>query len=167
MANGSPPSTPTLARMTIPSSLVSGEQARGLAPMLLCGIALAESNEHCDQLGRGPGILTAEELASLDLSGCDLAVLSACETNVGMRCPGQGIQSLQAATYAARARCSITSLWKVDDAATRRLFELFYSNLWEGDSSITEALWHAKLELRKSRLSASSWVAWVNTSVIY
>ena len=43
---------------TIPSSLDSGDQARGLARMLLCGIALTGANEHRDRLGRRPGILT-------------------------------------------------------------------------------------------------------------
>ena len=53
-----------------------------------------------------PGILTAEELATFDLRNCELAVLSACETNVGIRRAGQGIQSLQTALHAAGARTS-------------------------------------------------------------
>ena len=60
----------------------------------------------------------------LDLSNCELAVLSACETNVGIRRAGQGIQSLQGALHAAGARTAITSLWKVDDRPTRELMEL-------------------------------------------
>jgi hypothetical protein len=53
----------------------------------------------------------------------------ACETNVGIRRAGQGIQSLQTALHAAGARTAITSLWKVDDAATRKLMERFYTYL--------------------------------------
>ena len=54
----------------------------GFAPETLCGLALAGADHGVDQDGRVPGILTAEELATLDLSNCEMAVLSACETNV-------------------------------------------------------------------------------------
>jgi len=139
------------------------ERVTGMAPMLLCGLALAGANRPPDSLGRRPGILTAEELCSLDLSSCDLAVLSACETNVGIRRAGQGIQSLQAALYAAGAKSSITSLWKVDDAATRRLFELFYTKLWEEKLPKARALWEAKKVLRAEGAPVRDWAAWVLT----
>ena len=139
------------------------ERVTGMAPMLLCGLALAGANQPIDSLGRRPGILTAEELCSLDLSSCELAVLSACETNVGIRRAGQGIQSLQAALYAAGARSSITSLWKVDDAATRRLFELFYTKLWEEQVPKARALWEAKRVLRAEGAPVRDWAAWVLT----
>src|SRR5262249_31374222 len=57
----------------------------GFAPETLCGLALAGANRGRDAAGRVQGILTAEELATLDLSNCELAVLSACETSVGIR----------------------------------------------------------------------------------
>jgi len=84
----------------------ANERVTGLAAMTLCGLAMAGANHGRDALGRVTGILTAEELCSLDLSCCELAVLSACETNVGIRRAGQGIQSLQPALYAAGARTS-------------------------------------------------------------
>ena len=139
------------------------DRVSGLAPMTLCGLALAGANSGRDSLGRVPGILTAEELCSLDLSGCELAVLSACETNVGIRRAGQGIQSLQSALYAAGARTSITSLWKVDDAATRRLMEVFYTNLWIEKMPKAEALWQAKQALRDEGHPPAHWAGWVLT----
>ncbi len=139
------------------------DRLTGMAPMLLCGLALAGANGGRDSLGRVPGILTAEELCSLDLSQCELAVLSACETNVGIRRAGQGIQSLQAALYAAGARTSITSLWKVDDAATRRLMEVFYSNLWLDEMPKSEARWAAKKSLREEGHPPRDWAGWVMT----
>ncbi len=145
------------------TSMSTRERVTGMAPMLLCGLALAGANRPMDSLGRRPGILTAEELCSLDLSSCELAVLSACETNVGIRRAGQGIQSLQAALYAAGAKSSITSLWKVDDAATRRLFELFYTKLWEEKLPKAEALWQAKRALRDEGAPVRDWAAWVLT----
>ncbi|MBL8862357.1 MAG: CHAT domain-containing protein [Planctomycetes bacterium] len=134
---------------------------RGFAPETLCGLALAGANRGRDEDGRVRGILTAEELASLDLRGCELAVLSACETNVGIRRAGQGIQSLQSALHAAGARSAITSLWKVDDEATRRLFERFYAQLWGEQLGKAEALWQAKQSLRAEGFPLRDWAAWV------
>jgi len=145
------------------SSMGITERVLGLAPMTLCGLALAGANNGRDSLGRVHGILTAEELCSLDLSQCDLAVLSACETNVGLRRAGQGIQSLQSALYAAGARTSITSLWKVDDAATRRLMEVFYTNLWIEELGKADALWQAKQALRDEGHPPAHWAGWVLT----
>ncbi len=133
----------------------------GFAPETLCGLALAGANRGRDALGRVPGILTAEELASFDLRNCELAVLSACETNVGIRRAGQGIQSLQSALHAAGARTAITSLWRVDDAATQRLFELFYDKLWREKLGKHEALWQAKMALRAERHPTRNWAGWV------
>ncbi len=137
------------------------ETLTGFAPETLCGLALAGANRGKDALGRVPGILTAEELAIFDLRNCELAVLSACETNVGIRRAGQGIQSLQTALHAAGARTAITSLWKVDDAATRRLFELFYTKLWKEHLGKAGALWQAKMVLRAEGHLPRDWAAWV------
>jgi CHAT domain-containing protein len=135
----------------------------GFAPETLCGVALAGANRDRDALGRVPGILTAEELATFDLRNCELAVLSACESNVGIRRAGQGIQSLQTALHAAGVRTSITSLWKVDDAATRKLFELFYTKLWKEKLGKGEALWQAKMALRAEGHPPRDWAGWVLT----
>ncbi len=137
------------------------ERVLGFAPMSLCGLALAGADLGADALGRVAGILTAEELCSLDLSRCELAVLSACETNVGARRAGQGIQSLQTALHVAGARMAVTSLWKVDDAATRDLMVRFYALLWSEGRPAAEALWHAKRELRAAGRPPRDWAGWV------
>jgi len=136
---------------------------RGFAPETLCGLALAGANGGVDESGQVVGILTAEELAAIDLSDCELAVLSACETNVGIRRAGQGIQSLQSAVHAAGARTAITSLWKVDDAATRDLMELLYTNLWVKEMPKAEALWSAKTTLRRAGHPIRNWAGWALT----
>jgi CHAT domain-containing protein len=139
------------------------ETLHGFAPETLCGLALSGANLGRDPTGRVAGILTAEELAACDLRSCELAVLSACETNVGLRRAGQGIQSLQTALHAAGVRTAITSLWKVDDAATRRLFELFYAQLWNERASKAEALWQAKLAMRAEGHALRDWAGWMLT----
>lgn len=130
-------------------------------PATLSGLALAGAGRGRDESGRFPGILTAEELVGIDLSACELAVLSACETNVGIRRAGQGIQSLQTALHAAGARTAITSLWKVDDDATRILMEQFYTYLWSGEMGKADALWKAKCDLREEGHPVRDWAAWV------
>jgi len=132
-----------------------------LAPMTLCGLALAGANLNAEGSGSGKGILTAEELCSLDLSRCEMAVLSACETNVGIRRAGLGIQSLQTALLAAGARAAVTSLWRVDDAATCELMERFYAHLWREKLPAAEALWKAKQHLRASGRPIRDWAGWV------
>ncbi len=135
----------------------------GLAPMTLCGLALSDANAGRDALGRLSGLLTAEELSSYDLSACELAVLSACETNVGIHRAGQGILSLQTALHAAGARSSITSLWRVDDELTRRLMTELYANLWTREMGKADALWSAKSSLREAGHPVSAWAGWILT----
>lgn len=136
---------------------------RGLVPMALCGLCLAGANQGRDPGGRVFGLLTAEELSSFDLSACELAVLSACETNVGIHRAGQGILSLQAALHAAGARSAITSLWKVDDDRTKDLMQAFYENLWAEGMSKSEALWAAKRRLLDAEYPTADWAGWVLT----
>jgi CHAT domain-containing protein len=92
-------------------------------PLLLSGIVLASAN-------RDPGgILTAEEVSGLDLRGCDLVVLSACETGLGTFHATEGVLGLQRAFHLAGARTTVASLWSVSDPATSVLMEQFYRNL--------------------------------------
>jgi tetratricopeptide (TPR) repeat protein len=143
---------------------------RGMSPMLLSGLALAGANLQADAVGRVPGLVTAEELSALDLGNCELAVLSACDTNVGDRRAGQGVASLQKALQMAGARSVITSLWKVPDDATLDLMLDFYQRLWVRKEPKWQALWEAKLMLRAKHddvgrplHSTRDWAGWVLT----
>ncbi|HEY0134081.1 MAG TPA: CHAT domain-containing protein, partial [Nannocystis sp.] len=98
-------------------------------PLLRSGLALAGANE---RVGRDDGILTALEVASMDLRGTELVVLSACETGVGEVDAGEGVYGLRRALTIAGARAQVMSLWKVDDAATRDLMIAYYKSLAEG-----------------------------------
>ena len=146
------------------------EQVRGMSPMLLCGLALGGANLPENELGRVPGLITAEEIAALDLTNCELVVLSACDTNVGERRAGQGVASLQQALQMAGARSVITSLWKVPDEATKELMLDFYRRLWVEKKPKWQALWEAKMKLRNAKdeqgrplYSTRDWAAWVLT----
>ena len=111
-----------------------GSAETGIAdnPLLLTGLALAGANRR-DQAGSGEdGILTAEEIASLDLSGARWVVLSACETGLGRVQAGEGVQGLRRSFEVAGAATLIMSLWSVEDAAARDWMERLYKGRLEG-----------------------------------
>jgi CHAT domain-containing protein len=110
-------------------------------PLLLSGLVLSGANR--DPEG---GILTALEVSNLDLRGCELVVLSACETGLGTIESGEGLLGLQRAFHVAGARTVVSSLWSVSDPATSVLMERFYRNLW-GEKPLPrlEALRQAQL----------------------
>ena len=79
------------------------------------------------------GILLAEEIAAMDLSGTDLVVLSACETGLG-EITSEGVFGLQRAFKKAGVQTLIMSLWKVDDNATSLFMQTFYKHWLDGKS---------------------------------
>lgn len=141
-----------LARPIATRALLDDERGRPLSsfhPGLLSGIVLAGANN--PELKSDDGILTAAEVSTLDLRKVELAVLSACETGLGPSAGGEGILGLQRAFQVSGARTTITSLWKVDDQATRILMERFYENLWNKQMGKLEALREAQLWMLKGQ----------------
>ena len=68
-----------------------------------------------------------------------------CETGLGETAGGEGVLGLQRAFQIAGARTTVTSLWKVDDAATQKLMERFYERFWDKNLGTLEALREAQL----------------------
>lgn len=127
------------------------DRAINLHPGLSSGIALTGANRGSSAADgdevTDDGILTALEAAALDLSGTDMVVLSACETGLGTSAGGEGLLSLQRAFQVAGVKSTVTSLWKVDDAATQSLMVEFYRNLWEKRLGKLAALRQAQLAM--------------------
>ena len=96
------------------------------------------------------GILTAREIAHLDLRGLDLAVLSACQTAQG-EITGDGVFGLQRGFKKAGTNSILMSLWKVDDEATCLLMTEFYKNWIGKGKSKHQALELAKQEVRSRK----------------
>ncbi len=140
-------------------------------PLLLSGLALAGANRRGkdDLPGGEDGIITAEEIAALDLSGVEWAVLSACETGVGTVRSGEGVFGLRRAFEVAGARTVIMSLWAVDDEATRDWMGALYRARFADRLATDEAVREASLRgLRMARESGDSdhpfrWAAFVAT----
>lgn len=99
------------------------------------GLLMAGANKavKLKNLSGEDGILTAKEIARLDLSGIELVTLSACETALG-DLSGEGVFGLQRGFKKAGANTMIMSLWRVDDTATRILMTTFYNLLSKGQS---------------------------------
>ena len=107
--------------------------------MLLSGLLFSGSNHtllgHNERVeGLDDGILTAAEIARMDLRGTNLLVLSACQTGLG-RISGDGVFGLQRGFKKAGVNTIIMSLWEVDDTATQLLMRYFYENIGRGVSS--------------------------------
>jgi len=73
------------------------------------------------------GVLTAEEIAALDLSHARWAVLAACATAAGSTHRYEGLFGLARAFRLAGTHTVLTSLWPVDDAATAEWTQALYA----------------------------------------
>ena len=93
------------------------------------------------------GVLTAKEIAGMDLRRLDLVALSACQTGLG-EITGDGVFGLQRGFKKAGANTLLMSLWKVDDTATQLLMTQFYKNMLSGMGKY-EALTAAQKYLRE------------------
>jgi CHAT domain-containing protein len=137
---------PAMKRLLVEGEVVSRRQLEldttllG-APLVLSRLALSGANSDPEK-----GLLTAEEVAGLDLRGCELVVLSSCESGLGAVLQGEGVLGLQRAFRQAGARATVASLWNVSDPATSVLMEQFYTRMWgEKKTSRLEALRQAQL----------------------
>ena len=123
-------------------------------PLLLSGLALSGANRRALASADGDdGILTAEEVAGLDLSGVEWAVLSACDTGVGEIAAGEGVFGLRRAFQIAGARSVIMSLWSVEDLSTRAWMKALYEGRFDRNLSTADAVHEASLAVLRDRRS--------------
>ncbi len=119
-------------------------------PLLRSGLALAGINNRTKTLSNtNDGVLTALEVAGLNLRGTQLVVLSACETGLGDIKVGDGLYGLRRALVIAGSQSQLLSLWIVDDAGTKDLMVKYYQNLKAGKGR-HEALREAQMDLLKT-----------------
>lgn len=94
----------------------------------------------------GNGLVTAADIAAMNLRQCDLAVLSACETGLG-KLGGDGVFGLQRGFKNAGVHTLLMSLKKVYDDSTADLMISFYKHLMNGATK-REALVKAQQDIK-------------------
>jgi CHAT domain-containing protein/tetratricopeptide (TPR) repeat protein len=113
-------------------------------PMKRCGLIFAGANwawTGSDEYKKlnpeaEDGILTAAQVALLNLKKTKLVVLSACETGLGKIEGGEGVFGLKRAFKLAGVEQIIVSLWEVADKETMELMTLFYEDLVKTQNAI-------------------------------
>lgn len=137
--------------------------ASSLNPLIRSGLILSNGGRAWkgEPIPKGveDGILQADEIASINLSGTSLLVLSACETALG-DISSDGVYGLQRAFKMAGVETIIMSLWEVDDKATALFMSYFYEALTSGKKK-HEAFVSAQNQLREKYSDPYYWAAFI------
>ncbi|MCB9224031.1 MAG: CHAT domain-containing tetratricopeptide repeat protein [Crocinitomicaceae bacterium] len=133
-------------------------------PLMRSGLVFAGVHDlwsGVDAVKKDDGVLTAMEVSQLNLTGTELAVLSACETGLGEIVGDEGVYGLKRTFKIAGVKYLIISLWQVPDKETQEFMTLFYEKLYSsGTVTIDEAFEYAQRELRK-KYEPYFWAAFV------
>jgi CHAT domain-containing protein len=108
------------------------------------------------------GFLSLHEIVTLPspLDACNLAVLSACETNCGPQSPLEAGSTMARAFLCAGAQRVVCSHWSVSDKETTELISRLMQNVAQdlakdGRVDYAEALYEAKKKLSAKPLTAA------------
>ena len=133
-------------------------------PLLRSGLLMAGANRAWtgeDVIeGIEDGILTADEIAQMNLIKTQLVVLSACETGLGEAKSSEGVFGLQRAFKLAGVETLVMSLWTVPDDATAELMTGFYQ-LWLSGKTKREAFATAQKQVREKYKEPYYWAGFV------
>jgi CHAT domain-containing protein/Tfp pilus assembly protein PilF len=161
--------TPPIAStrgMSVIGVETSTTNKKGVDPMRASGIAFTGAQSTlrswAERKAPGPdndGILTAEEVACLDLEGTWLVSLSACETGVGEARSGEGVLGLRRSFMMAGAENLLMTLWLVSDQTTPEIMADFYREALKtgnapGSLAKVQREWLVKLRKEKGLLEA-------------
>jgi CHAT domain-containing protein len=118
-------------------------------PLLHSGLVFAGGNH-----GAAQSILTGQQIAALDLSGVEWAVLSACNTGNGELHDGEGVLGLERAFRVAGAHSVIMTLWAVDDDSARQFMHKLYAERLGRHATTADAVWNSSRKLLLERRAA-------------
>lgn len=128
--------------------------------LLTSGLAMAGANRAWSgediEPGKEDGILTAWEISCMDLTGCKLAVLSACDTAQGDISSIDGVLGLQRALKIAGVDAMLLTLWPVDNELTEEFMNDFYSRLPQSDN-LNKAFIETQRDFRKRHADPYLW----------
>lgn len=148
-----------------PNDAKSVDYLNGYADaMSLSGIVLSGANaawrEKDFHDGTSDGILTANDIARLDLEGVDMAVLSACKSGQG-NATSEGLYGLQRAFKKAGVRRLVMTLWNVSDKVTTEFMVRFYEAMASNNWNEHKAFKQAKLQIKEQYPDPYHWAAFV------
>ena len=126
--------------------------------MQTCGLVFSGANNK-DMDGSGVGLLSAAEIAEMDLTGCDLAVLSACGTGLNIINYDESY-GLMRAFKKAGCKSLLLTLWDIDDAVTKLFMQEFYTARMSGATNSC-ALDLAKKTVRNKYKSPRYWAGFI------
>lgn len=133
------------------------------SPMQRSGVALANAEASWTGAEELPedndGILTASEVASLNLKGTRLVTLSACETALGGY-NFEGIHGLTRGFKQAGAKSLMVSLWSVNDRSTSIFMTEFYRQ-WLATGNRHRAMRSAVAAVRTAYPSPFYWAPFI------
>ena len=135
-------------------------------PMFRSGIALAGANlkwhKNIDVPNRDDGIVTAYEVAQMDLSKTELVVLSACKSGLGDIDGSEGVFGLQRGFKSAGVNKMIISLWNVPDKASMEFMTAFYTKWLKEKKDIRSAFYETQLMMYSKYPNApQNWAGFV------
>jgi tetratricopeptide (TPR) repeat protein/CHAT domain-containing protein len=129
---------------------------------LFGALALTPGSDLAD--AANDGLLTLAETYELDLKGCELAILSACDTNVGPEQRGEGVWALSRGFLAAGARRVAATNWLLDDEAAASTVSYFCAGVARQEASggpvdYGQALHAAKRWVRSVKTEKHDWTS--------
>ena len=137
------------------------EDAMSLSGLIMSGGNAAWRGKELPEGVLG-GILTASNIARLDLNNNELTVLSACQSGKGQATP-EGLYGLQRAFKKAGVKTMIMSLWYVSDVVGTEFMNIFYENLLDEDNHYNKrkAFDKAKSAIREKYSEPFYWACFV------
>ena len=106
------------------------------------------------------GVLTANNIARLDLGDTDMVVLSACKSGQGQATP-EGLYGLQRAFKKAGVGTMVMTLWSVSDKVATEFMIKFYEALVDNGWDKHKAFAEAKMHVREKYGDPFHWSAFV------
>lgn len=135
-------------------------------PFFRSGLILSSGNQAWQLKSSVPnqedGILTAYEIAGLDLSNTQLAILSACKSGLGEAKGQEGVYGLQRAFKLAGVDYLLATLWNVPDSnETIDFTTTFLQNCLQPDLSIRQAFHLTQQQMKAKYEDPYFWAAFI------
>mgnify|MGYP000332851505 CR=1 FL=1 len=135
-------------------------------PFFRSGLILSSGNQAWQLKSTVPnqedGILTAYEIAGLDLSNTQLAILSACKSGLGEAKGQEGVYGLQRAFKLAGVDFLLATLWNVPDSdETIDFTTTFLQNCLQPNLSIRQAFYLTQQQMKAKYEDPYFWAAFI------